>query len=195
MEERKDLWCRVGKYGLDKMENRKLQNTYCMEHSARTCCDHHDTNRLRSMYETLRQKTEVSKECLGLMENAICSHCDPDMGSGVYDGFCTNYCDLLLAKCGQEYFDPYADTSQLMPICKDDSLICSQITDMVKTGKEFCEFVGFPVSKLAEPTMSKVHDCYNGRSSVGPKYDRLDIDFDLVNKRDFPDDDDEEDED
>jgi len=29
------------------------------------------------------------------------------------------------------------------------------------------------------------YDCFNGRSSVGPKYDRLDIDYALVNKRDL----------
>ena len=36
------------------------------------------------------------------------------------------------------------------------------------------------------------YDCYNGRSSLGVKYDRLDIDFDLVNKRDFPEQEEEE---
>ena len=81
MEEDRGLWCKVGRYGLDKMENRRLQNTYCMEHAARTCCDKDDTDRLRGMYETLRQKTDISPDCLKLMDNAICSHCDPDMVS------------------------------------------------------------------------------------------------------------------
>ena len=38
-------------------------------------------------------------------------------------------------------------------------------------------------------------DCFNGNSSVGVKYDRLDIDYKLINERDFwydPEDDDED---
>lgn len=95
----------------------------------------------------------------------------------------------MFSKCGDEFFDPYADTSTSVPICKSDSLLCSQIKDQVQTGAEFCRFLGFPVSKLAEPTMSKEDDCFNGRSSVGPKYDRLDIDYSKVRKRDYSSDD------
>ena len=29
------------------------------------------------------------------------------------------------------------------------------------------------------------NDCFNGKSSVGVKYDRLEIDYELLNKRDF----------
>ena len=46
MEERKDLMCKAGKYGLEKMENRRLQNNFCMEHAARTCCDAEDAMRV-----------------------------------------------------------------------------------------------------------------------------------------------------
>ena len=53
MEERRDLMCTARKYGIEKMENRKLQNDFCMEHAARTCCDHHDTKRLKAMFQTL----------------------------------------------------------------------------------------------------------------------------------------------
>ena len=31
------------------------------------------------------------------------------------------------------------------------------------------------------------YDCFNGKSSVGVKYGRLDIDYKLVNERDYPD--------
>ena len=51
-----------------------------------------------------------------------------------------------------------------------------------------CRALGFPISKLHEPTLALDHDCFNGRSSVGNKYTRLDIDYKLVNERDFPDD-------
>ena len=65
-EQQKDqLWCRAGRYGLERMENRKLQNgSFCSEHAGRTCCDTADTDRLRAMYETLRQRSEVSQFCL-----------------------------------------------------------------------------------------------------------------------------------
>ena len=31
------------------------------------------------------------------------------------------------------------------------------------------------------------YDCFDGKSSVFVKYDRLDIDYNLINERDFPD--------
>ena len=62
------------------------------------------------------------------------------------------------------------------------------------SGIEFCELMGFPVSKLQSPTMRTDHDCFNGKSSVFIKYDRLDIDYNLINDRDFPDKDDPDEE-
>ena len=118
--------------------------------------------------------------CLKQLKSAICSHCDPDTGSGVYDGFCGSYCDKLFEACKDELYDTYADKSERVPICKHDALICSKFSDHVSSGREFCELLGYEVSKLDEPTMAKDHDCFNGRSSVGPKYTRLDIDFDLL---------------
>ena len=35
--------------------------------------------------------------------------------------------------------------------------------------------LGFPVSRLAEPTMRLDYDCFNGHTSVGVKYERLEI--------------------
>lgn len=163
-----------------------------MEHAARTCCDHHDTERIGGVIETLRTTTEVSEGCLDELKNAICAHCDPDTGSGVSDGFCLDYCDKLFDQCKDEFYDPLAERSSTVPICKKDSLLCSKFSDHVSTGKDFCELTGFPVSKLVSPTMAKDHDCYNGSSTVHIKYDRLDIDFDMVNERDFGDDDDDE---
>ena len=47
--------------------------------------------------------------------------------------------------------------------------------------------MNFPISEMQSPTLSKESDCFNGRSSVNVKYTRLDIDYELVNERDFPD--------
>jgi len=110
----------------------------------------------------------------------------------VHDGLCLDYCDKLFSACGDEYFDPYADNSNFVPFCKTDSLLCSKISEQVTTGADFCKLVGFPISKLQSPTMRLDYDCYDGKSSVGVKYDRLDIDYDMINKRDFPDDEEED---
>ena len=133
------------------------------------------------------------------MQNAICAHCDPDMvskvikiftdfkflqGSGVHDGYCGDFCDRLYLHCKDEFYDPYADKSSSVPICKTDSMFCSKVSDHLTNGREFCDALGFPASKLDQPTNGKENDCYNGRSSVGVKHDRLEIDYDLLEKRD-----------
>ena len=62
-----------------------------------------------------------------------------------------------------------------------------KISEKASNGPEFCQLIGYPVSTLKDITRDKEHDCFNGHSTVGPKYTRLDIDFKLVNERDFPD--------
>lgn len=66
-------------------------------------------------------------------------------------------------------------------------MICSRIDERVTNGTEFCKLVGLPVSHLQTPTFRLDYDCFNGQTSVGVKYDRLDIDYDLINTRDYPD--------
>lgn len=70
------------------------------------------------------------------------------MGSGVHDGYCGDYCDRLFLKCKDEFYDPYADKSTSVPICKNDSILCSKISDHVSNSHDFCEILGFPTSKL-----------------------------------------------
>lgn len=60
------------------------------------------------------------------------------------------------------------------------------------SGRDFCTAFGFPISKMHQPTLALDHDCFNGKSSVGVKYTRLDIDYKLINERDFPDPEDED---
>ena len=78
--------------------------------------------------------------------------------------------------CKEEYFDPYADKTNVLPFCKNDSLLCSKIEDHVQSGQQFCNLIGFAVSELQDPTMRLDYDCFNGVSSVNVKYDRLEID-------------------
>ena len=103
------------------------------------------------------------------------------------DGFCIDYCDRLFRVCGDEFIDPYVNAQDMVPLCKSDSLLCSKISDKATNGVEFCQLLGFPVSKLQAPTMRLDYDCFNGKSSVEVKYDRLDIDYDLINKSDYAD--------
>lgn len=81
LEEPKDLLCRPGKYGIPTMENRRIQNDFCMEHAPRTCCDDKDALRIYGQQEILRKQTETSKECVALISDVLCSHCDPDIVS------------------------------------------------------------------------------------------------------------------
>lgn len=104
------------------------------------------------------------------------------MGLGVQDGLCIDYCDKLFSVCHEEYFDPYADKVSIVPFCQHNSLLCSKINEQVTNGVEFCNLVGFPVSNLKEPTMRPDLDCFNGKSSVGVKYDRLEIDESLLTR-------------
>ena len=83
LEKRKDLQCRAGKYGLEIMENRRLQNEFCMQHAARTCCDHHDAERIQEEWKALfyQDPTSMTKVCHDALSEAFCSHCDPDIVS------------------------------------------------------------------------------------------------------------------
>ena len=74
-----------------------------------------------------------------------------------------------------------------MPLIQD-KLRASVLDVKGASGTDLCRAMGFPISSLHAPTLALDHDCFNGRSSVGVKYTRLDIDYKLVNERDFPDD-------
>ena len=93
----------------------------------------------------------------------------------MHDGLCINYCNRMFQVCKEEYFDPYADANSAVPLCKNDSLLCSKIEEHISTGAEFCKLLGFEVSRLEAPTMRLDYDCFNGVSSVGVKYERLEI--------------------
>ena len=50
-----------------------------MVHAARTCCDHHDVDKIKQDWEAMLQPdSEMTKECHDAMYDALCAHCDPD---------------------------------------------------------------------------------------------------------------------
>ena len=67
------------------MENRRLQNEFCMQHAARTCCDVHDVEKIRKEWEAMAQSSDtgMTKICHDALKDALCSHCDPDIVSVV----------------------------------------------------------------------------------------------------------------
>jgi hypothetical protein len=56
-------------------------------------------------------------------------------------------------------------------------MLCSPVEAIASNGADFCKALGLPVSSLASPSGSLDHDCFNGLSTVGRKYSRLDIDY------------------
>ena len=42
-------------------------------------------------------------------------------------------------------------------------------------GQGFCKLMGIPVSKHKSPTFQSHSDCFNGQSTLGTKYDALEI--------------------
>ena len=96
LEERKDLMCKPEKYGLEFMENRRLQNKFCMMHAPRTCCDHHDAEKIKNQYNWVKHETLISEQCLSELQNAMCSHCDPDMVSILKQIITPNFAYLLV---------------------------------------------------------------------------------------------------
>ena len=57
-------------------------------------------------------------------------------------------------------------------------MLCSKVgqTDGgITNGVDFCRKMGFRVSELKEATFRLDRDCFNGKTSVGVKYDALEI--------------------
>ena len=90
--------------------------------------------------------------CLATTSRVMCSHCDADVGTGVnQDGaLCLNFCDEWYLACHQEYVDAYLDSSQDIPFCREDSLLCSMVYDTFDNSRQFCEFMGFRVISPSE---------------------------------------------
>jgi hypothetical protein len=47
--------------------------------------------------------------------------------------------------CRNEFIDHYIDPTQNIPFCKEDSLICSPLLEVVGNSRQFCEYMGFKV--------------------------------------------------
>lgn len=94
--------------------------------------------------------------------------CDADVGTGQSDGsLCLTFCDEWLLACQHEFFDPYIEASENVPFCRENSLICSPILDVVNSSRGFCEYMGFKVLSpsqqgIDEETNQPIKLCFNG---------------------------------
>jgi hypothetical protein len=52
-------------------------------------------------------------------------------------------------------FDPYIDPKDQVPVCRDESLVCSKVEDIVQSSQGLCEYLGFHVMN---PTLAGVDD-------------------------------------
>lgn len=55
------------------------ENTFCMEHSSRTCCNAEDTNKIKLNIGLVKLKTDITEQCLALTTKIACSRCDGDV--------------------------------------------------------------------------------------------------------------------
>jgi hypothetical protein len=76
-----NLTCKKG-YDLSKMENRMINNEFCLGHVKRTCCGKKDVNKAMALVDSLARNVEwTNEECLNELTNVACAPCDPDMVS------------------------------------------------------------------------------------------------------------------
>lgn len=94
----------------------------------------------------------VSETCFMYTSRAHCTKCDADVGTGMNEGnyLCMSYCDEWRMACKDDMLDPYLDSSEVVPFCRDDSLICSPVNETVSSGREFCKIMGFKALSLSE---------------------------------------------
>jgi hypothetical protein len=140
--------CVKNQFQNKRLMNQEVELQFCYEHAGRTCCGPKDANAIRTKVSLLRKKAspKIHERCLQATSRAHCTLCDADVGTGKSDGsLCQNFCDEWLMACQSEFFDPYIEVSEEVPFCREDSLICSPILDVVNSSKEFCERMGFKV--------------------------------------------------
>ena len=90
---------------------------------------------------------KIDDTCFATTARVFCSKCDADVATGKNkDGaLCLSFCDEWLYTCRDAFFDPYQDPKDGVPFCREDSLVCSPVIDVVKSSRGLCEFFGFNV--------------------------------------------------
>ena len=150
--------------------NQEVELQHCIEHGGRTCCNNQDVMPIRQKMGLARHgnSPRITNNCFTMTSKVLCSKCDADIGTGLNsDGiFCLRTCEQWYNTCRDDFIDPYIDPSDQVPFCKEDSMICSKISDIADSPSEFCKYMGY---KVLSPTdqdldVNKNKLCFNGYS-------------------------------
>lgn len=130
----------------------------CSRYRHSTCCKQPQTDTLLRklrMYDV----AGYSSKCRDATEKLTCMPCHPGVGVGNVSGVCLHICDEWYSGCRDEFFSVGSDSGPSP--CLSNSLICSQLREFVKSGREMCEKFGFPV----DPDQAK---CFDGKAPPAP---------------------------
>ena len=94
----------------------------------------------------------VSDNCFAMTSRVQCSKCDADIATGnnPENMFCLAFCDQWYISCIEDYMDPYLDPNEQVPFCKEDSMVCSKVSDIASSSRAFCEYMGHKVMSPEE---------------------------------------------
>ena len=69
--------------------------------------------------------------CQAVTSRALCTACDADVGTGINSNgaICLNFCDEWFISCQSAFVDPYLDKNENVPFCREDSLVCSGVSE------------------------------------------------------------------
>jgi hypothetical protein len=95
-----------------------------------------------------------------MTSSALWSLCDADVGTGIGDGsICLNFCQSWFYACQDDMVDPYTESSDQLPFCKQESIMCSSVKSSYASPEKFCKAFGI---KIRDSDNSEVPYCYQG---------------------------------
>eukprot|EP00470_Lotharella_oceanica_P017019 CAMPEP_0170182436 /NCGR_PEP_ID=MMETSP0040_2-20121228/27861_1 /TAXON_ID=641309 /ORGANISM="Lotharella oceanica, Strain CCMP622" /LENGTH=164 /DNA_ID=CAMNT_0010427849 /DNA_START=77 /DNA_END=567 /DNA_ORIENTATION=- len=124
-----------------------------------TCCNRTHTDRLK-MKALAYFDADVPEQCRNWAGKALCSECEPAMGTKERAGICKDMCDEWYSACADTMFTTSSVSTDYSP-CNFNSLLCWRLGDVIQSGEEFCRKQGYTVS-------NDQRLCYDGQ--MHPKY-------------------------
>eukprot|EP00922_Rhytidocystis_sp_ex-Travisia-forbesii_P010198 GHVS01014937.1.p1 GENE.GHVS01014937.1~~GHVS01014937.1.p1 ORF type:complete len:431 (-),score=99.69 GHVS01014937.1:120-1412(-) len=145
----------------DKPRNRSGDLLSCHEHSTRTCCRRHHTEKIALQLASL---DDISDNCKRSTEAVWCSICDGEVGEGKFSHskstvrLCEAFCQKWYDACRDDYFSPGGPGAASVEPCGLSHLACSRLADITKNASDFCRLSGYEVS----PAPPEIMSCYAG---------------------------------
>eukprot|EP00922_Rhytidocystis_sp_ex-Travisia-forbesii_P010203 GHVS01014942.1.p1 GENE.GHVS01014942.1~~GHVS01014942.1.p1 ORF type:complete len:201 (-),score=45.08 GHVS01014942.1:116-718(-) len=116
----------------DKPRNRSGDLLSCHEHSTRTCCRRHHTEKIALQLASL---DDISDNCKRSTEAVWCSICDGEVGEGKFSHskstvrLCEAFCQKWYDACRDDYFSPGGPGAASVEPCGLSHLACSRLAD------------------------------------------------------------------